>query len=306
MLQTFLSSSPLRNWGPNPMVQASEELILDCGKGVFLSGFLSKVVNRNPKGLVILLHGWEGSADSAYMIGTGKKLYTAGFDVFRLNYRDHGNSHHLNKGIFNGTLIEETFVAVLNVAENFNRTEKLFITGLSLGGSFALRIAKLHGLREVKNLKRIISINPPLDPYDATVRIDRYPLIRKHFLKKWKSSLKIKESVFPGIYDFSDLWQINNCLELTDILIPRYSDYTDAIDYFNHYTLKKNILNQAAVPVTLITSEDDPIIKVEDFKSAEINENINLEIHPFGGHCGYIENLNLDSWYNEKILSLLN
>lgn len=287
------------------MVDVAEEIILDCGKGIRLSGFLSKVADTHPKGLVILLHGWEGSSDSAYMLSTGRKLLAAGFDVFRLNYRDHGNSHHLNRGIFNGTLIDETFAAVQIIAAEFNRTEKLYITGLSLGGSFALRIAKLHGINRVKNLKRIIAINPPLDPYDATVRIDRYSLIRKHFLNKWKSSLKIKQTVFPGIYDFSDIWQIDNCLELTDILIPRYSDYKDAVDYFNHYTLTENILNQAAVPVTLITSEDDPIICVEDFKSAELNDNINLVIHPFGGHCGYIQNLKFDSWYHEKILTLL-
>jgi len=288
------------------MVNSSEEFIIDGCKDIRLSGFLSKVVDQQPKGLVILLHGWEGSSESAYMKSTGKKIYSAGFDVFRLNLRDHGNSHHLNHGVFNGTLIEETFAAVQNIAEKHNRTEHLFITGFSLGGSFALRIAKLHGSDKVKNLKKIISINPPLDPYDATVKIDRYPMVRKHFLNKWKSSLKIKQSLFPGIYDFSDLWHIDNCLELTDILIPRFSGYTDAIDYFNHYTLKENILNQAALPVTIITSEDDPIISVQDFQNAETNENIDLIIHPFGGHCGYIQNLKFDSWYHDKILALLN
>lgn len=306
MLQTFLSGSRLRNRRANPLVKASEQLILDCGKGVFLSGSLSKVVNRDPIGLIILLHGWEGSSDSTYITSTGNKLYTAGFDVFRLNYRDHGPSHHLNKGIFNGTLIEETLGAVLNIAENYNRTESLYIAGFSLGGSFAVRIAKLHGGRNVKNLKGIMAINPPLDPYDATVRIDQIPLIKKHFLKKWKSSLQIKESVFPGIYDFSDLQNIDNCMELTDVLIPRYSQYTDAVDYFNHYNLKQNILNQASLPLTLIMSEDDPIISVDDFRKAEINNNVELIIHPYGGHCGYIQNLKFDSWYQDKLLEMIN
>ena len=51
-----------------------------------------------PRGLALLLHGWEGSAESSYMRLTAAQLLARGFDVFRLNFRDHGDSHHLNEG----------------------------------------------------------------------------------------------------------------------------------------------------------------------------------------------------------------
>ena len=63
-------------------------------------------------GQVILLHGWEGSADSTYILRTGNALYRRGYDIFRLNFRDHGDSHHLNRGIFYAVLLEEVFQAV--------------------------------------------------------------------------------------------------------------------------------------------------------------------------------------------------
>ena len=69
-----------------------------------------------PKGLVVLLHGWEGSIDSTYMRCTGRALYRRGYDLFRLNYRDHGCSHRLNEGIFYAVLLDEVFEAVAQAA----------------------------------------------------------------------------------------------------------------------------------------------------------------------------------------------
>jgi predicted alpha/beta-fold hydrolase len=91
-VQTILASSRVRALGKNPMVEAAQEAILDAGDGVRLLGFHSAQPESNAKGLVILLHGWEGSVDSTYMLRTGRTLYENGYDVFRLNYRDHGES----------------------------------------------------------------------------------------------------------------------------------------------------------------------------------------------------------------------
>lgn len=303
MVQTYLASSPLRCRGDNALNKRSTGLIVEAGEGSRLEGYLS-ITGDQPKGLVLFIHGWEGSADAPYIMSTGLKLLNRGYDIFRLNLRDHGESHHLNSGIFMGTLIDETFAAVRNIAEIYNRTENFFVMGVSIGGSFALRIAKRFGEQPVPGLKRVVAINPPLDPCDATIRLDRNSLIRNHFLEKWKRSLRKKEAAFPGVFDFSDAYRAENCMELTEVLIPRHSSYASAVDYFNHYTLKEGCLDSAAVPTTVITAEDDPIICVDHFRGARLNENIDLIIQPFGGHCGFIENLKFDSWYQGIVLSL--
>ena len=53
------------------MRAASEELLLDCGDGVTLQAFHSSPAKRGRepgKRLAVLLHGWEGSADSTYLL----------------------------------------------------------------------------------------------------------------------------------------------------------------------------------------------------------------------------------------------
>jgi predicted alpha/beta-fold hydrolase len=85
------------------------------------------------------LHGWEGSVDSTYLQRCGRSLYRHGYDIFRLNFRDHGDSHHLNSGIFYAVLLEEVYQAVIQAAE-FARGGPVFMIGFSLGGNFVLRI----------------------------------------------------------------------------------------------------------------------------------------------------------------------
>ena len=71
-------------------------MLLEVAGGVRLHGIASLPAAQPPRAMVLLLHGWEGSAESSYMRLTAAQLLHAGLAVFRLNFRDHGNSHHLN------------------------------------------------------------------------------------------------------------------------------------------------------------------------------------------------------------------
>ncbi|MCX7042251.1 MAG: alpha/beta hydrolase [Gammaproteobacteria bacterium] len=81
-LQSALSSMPMRRAGGlRALARAgaqTTEHIVDAGDGVRLFGLHSAVPGREPKGLVLLLHGWEGSADSGYMRHTAAHLIESG------------------------------------------------------------------------------------------------------------------------------------------------------------------------------------------------------------------------------------
>jgi predicted alpha/beta-fold hydrolase len=140
-VQTVLASSRLRTLGPNIMRDVACEVIIETAEGVKLLGYHSIQNDGQAKGLAILLHGWEGSADSTYLLRCGRSLYANGYDIFRLNFRDHGDSHHLNKGVFYAVLLEEIYQAVTQAA-GFSRGRPVFLVGFSLGGNFVLRILK--------------------------------------------------------------------------------------------------------------------------------------------------------------------
>jgi predicted alpha/beta-fold hydrolase len=285
------------------MTAAAKEMISETGGGVRLLGSYSPQTTKQPKGLVIFLHGWEGSIDSTYIVRIGGYLHQKGYAIFRLNFRDHGDSHHLNPGLFYATLLDEVHQTVKQVAENLLQCPA-FLVGFSLGGNFALRIARKVSKDPIRNIKHIISISPVLDPQKATERIESIYYIHRYFLKKWHRSLKKKQALFPDLYDFSEIFKINSIRKITDVLIEKYSNLTSSDDYFKGYTLSGEDLKHTAIPVTLIIAADDPIIPIEDFYKLQLNGDINLTIQNYGGHNGFITGISLERWYEGELVAL--
>lgn len=303
LLQTVLASARLRTRGPNPMLAASREVILETAGGVRLLGSHSPQAVSPGRGLAILLPGWEGSIDSTYMLCTGRTLFRRGYDVFRLNYRDHGRSHHLNPGIFYAVLLDEVFDAVGQAAA-LAAGRPVLLAGFSLGGNFALRIGRRLSTQPIAGLCRIVAVSPALNPAEATERIDRNPMIRCYFLKKWRRSLALKQALFPDLYDFSPAQRLGTVMELTEHLIVHHSRYPSAAAYFADYTLTGTLLSSLGAPAILVTAADDPIIPAADFRALSLSPATEVVIHRHGGHNGFLQGLNLRGYYETGIADL--
>ncbi len=300
-LQTILSSLKIRALGEKHLDSEAQEILVDAGEGVRLLGFYTGQESGSSHGLILLLHGWEGGADSTYMLTTGGFFYRQGYDIFRLNLRDHGDSHHLNEGLFNSSLIEETHRAVQNIADTQGNLP-LFIVGFSLGGNFAMRMALRQARHPIRNLRHVFAISPVLDPRKATDAMDRgFFVYRSYFVKKWKRSLRKKQSLFPHRYNFDYLMKCETLMEITDRILPRYSSYPTAQKYFQTYTLTGRRFSELSVPLFLLTAADDPIIPVEDFHGLEGNQHLHIHVERHGGHCGFLQDYRLRAWSQDLI-----
>jgi uncharacterized protein len=80
---------------------------------------LAHAAGRPPGRTAVLLHGWEGSARSVHVVSSAAALWAEGFRVVRINMRDHGDTHHLNRGIFHSCRLPEMVDAVRWVRERF-------------------------------------------------------------------------------------------------------------------------------------------------------------------------------------------
>jgi uncharacterized protein len=304
-VQTVFGSVRLRVLGKNEMTDASRETIVDAGEGVRLLGYHSHHPEQPPRGLIVLLHGWEGSADSTYILSTGRFFYRRGYDVFRLNLRDHGRSHHLNRKLFHGALTRETAQAIAAIARLLPESS-CHLIGFSLGGNFALRVALRQSLFPIPNLKQVFCISPALDPYRSTLAIDSgLAIYRRYFLAKWKRSLRKKQRCFPDLYHFDDILHHDTCMALTEAIMPYYTEYEGYRDYFRQYTLTGDTLSALAMPVTIFASEDDPVVAAEDFHSLPQNPHLTLSMQAHGGHCGFLDPFPWGCWYERQIASFI-
>ena len=275
--------------------------VLDCGAGVRLLGYhTAQRVRPAARGLVVLLHGWEGSATSSYLLHTGARLLAEGFDVFRLNFRDHGETHHLNAGLFHSCLIDEVVGAVAAVARLFPALP-LAVAGFSLGGNFALRVA-LRAPAAGIDLRYALAVCPALNPRGVLHAIEAAPwFYQTYFLRKWRRSLMLKQRAFPEVELFGANDLRGNLREMTRVLVERHTEFGTLDAYLDGYCIAGDRLAALAVPTSLLTAADDPIIPVADFRALTLPPGAELDIAPGGGHCGFIRDLSLRSWTEDYI-----
>ncbi|MFT4196395.1 MAG: alpha/beta fold hydrolase [Pseudoxanthomonas sp.] len=304
-LQSLLSSSGLRRRRGLQRMQAlgavTREHLFDGGDGVRLQGFHTTLPGLDPRGLAILLHGWEGSAESSYMRTTTASLLERGFEVVRLNFRDHGDTHHLNEDLFHSLRIGEVVNAAVDVARRFPH-RALVAGGYSLGGNFALRLA-LRAPAAGLELARVAAVCPVLDPTAALACMETgLPIYHWYFQRKWRGSLERKQALFPQRYAFDDKVLSLGVRELTRWTVEHLTDIGSLENYLDGYHIGGQRLRALAVPADILMAEDDPVIPVEGFHDWQLPAHARLEIARWGGHCGFIENARCDG-FGERWMS---
>ncbi|MBI5551353.1 MAG: alpha/beta fold hydrolase [Desulfobacterales bacterium] len=304
-VQSILASLKLRRpfvyRRAKAMLDGSRSVILSCPDGTRLEGKYAR--NEHPnRGLAILIHGWEGSADSTYIVSAAGHLYARGFDIFRLNLRDHGDTHHLNPGLFHCCRLDEVVGAVQCIAHQFPH-EQLFLGGFSLGGNFGLRVAARAPDHQI-HLNRVVAISPVVDPAKAMAAMESgWWVYHAYFMNKWRKSLAHKQRCFPDM-QFGDLARHKTITQLTAYLTARFTRFPDTAAYYQGYTLTEEWLRRLKVPAHIIASLDDPVIPAEASTALARGDFLTVETTRFGGHCGFLRNWRLQSWAEERMADL--
>lgn len=307
-MQSLFSTTAFRkNAGARALAKTGAETsehVIDAGNGVRLLGFYSENRTRPVRGLVLLLHGWEGSSDSSYMCHTAARLLSAGFNVFRLNFRDHGNTHHLNEGLFHSCRLEEVVNAAREIERKFP-APSFMAAGYSLGGNFALRLALAAPAAGI-GLKHAVAICPAVDPSGVMRQLEAgMPLYHWYFMKKWRGSLLKKRALFPQQHGFDDDILKKDMRSLTQWMVERHTDKSDEEDYFEGYSVAHGRLASLQVPVSVLASADDPVIPIETFRDLQLPPHSVLEIAEHGGHCGFIEGASMRGYAERWVVQRL-
>lgn len=280
--------------------QCAEVWTLDGGCGIRLQGLYSKQTGHS-RGLAVLLHGWEGSVHSNYILANGARLFGAGFDVFRLNFRDHGDTHHLNPGIFHSCRLDEVIQALKDLQARLS-AEDWFLGGYSLGGNFSLRVALKAGETGLR-LGRVVAVCPVINPANAMLAMEQgIRFYERYFERKWSRSLRIKQACFHDLYGDEKWYDIRGLRERTHYLATRHAGFESADAYFEGYSIAGHRLAPLEVRSTVLTAADDPVVPVADFEELPRNPALELIISRYGGHCGFLKNWNLESLADDLML----
>lgn len=304
-IQSVLPSLPFRRGlverRAAGVIAASREILLDCGEGVRLMGKLAEPRDAAaPRRLAVLMHGWEGSSESLYVLSLGQLLFDRGFAVLRLNLRDHGGTHALNRELFHSCRLPEVVGAVARV-QALHPQHRLYLAGFSLGGNFCLRVgarAREAGIR----IERIVAVCPVLDPAVTLDALETGPaLYHRYFMHKWRRSLALKQAAWPGHYDFGALIADPSLRSMTERMVLKYTDYPDLATYLRGYAITEGVLESLEAPAHIILSQDDPMILARDLDRLARPKSLELTVTARGGHCGFMDALGGPSWADRQI-----
>ncbi|SDG21432.1 alpha/beta fold hydrolase [Dyella sp. 333MFSha] len=310
-IQTMLSSSGIRRTllpkRAHKVQEDAREVLVDVGSGDRLSGrYTPQTTGGASRGLAILFHGWEGSVDSTYVLQTGSRLLEDGWDIFRLNFRDHGDSHGLNEALFHSCRIDEVVTALGEIARMFP-SRVIGVAGFSLGGNFALRAAMLAS-KQVIPIDYVLAVCPIIDPAEGLFSLESEApwFYNAYFMHKWRRSLRLKQEAFPQqtYFELDELKQ--NMRDLTSSLVLRHTDFGSLEAYLDGYSVAGDRLMGLHVPATILTSRDDPVIPVSAFHQLRLPPNIELDISNYGGHCGFIRDFSMTSFTDDYIAARFN
>ena len=249
-------------------------------------------LHKSPTPLIVLIHGWLGCDESSYMLSTGGCLWREGFATARINLRDHGDTSHLNEALYHSARTDEV-VALIENLRSRHGVPGCALVGFSLGGNFALRVARDIALPT-------LGICPAINPAETLRQIDDGPgstVYRGYFLRKWQRALVAKATAFPDRYDFSRAYTLRSVSALTDYFVRHHSEFRDTQSYFDAYDLTDKALD--GVQATILIAADDPIIPRAAFR--KLPSSLSIVETPTGGHNAFLKDAALASWSDEFV-----
>jgi len=246
--------------------------------------------HRTEQPTFVIWHGMEGSTSSAYMLTTAARMFRAGFNVLRVNYRNCGGTEHLSPTLYHGGLTGD-LRGVIDELISRDRLTQLFVAGFSLGGNMVLKLAGEYGNDPPLEVKAICAVSPSIDLRASTSLIARPRnwLYQQDFLRRLKNRIKVKEKLFPGRYDSTLLRGVRSVEQFDNRYVAPHFGFADANDYYARSS-SRPFIGRIRIPTLIIHARDDPFIPFEPLRDPSIAANpyVLLLDTERGGHVAFV------------------
>jgi predicted alpha/beta-fold hydrolase len=239
---------------------------------------------------VLVVHGLEGSAESAYMLGTAEKSLASGFNVLRLNLRNCGGTEHMTTTLYHAGLTDDVR-QIIRELTGADGLREIYLVGFSLGGNIVLKLAGEMGSDPPESVRGVVAISPSIDLLSCIEAIELRSNLFYHlrFVMSLKTRMQRKARLFPDRYDSSLLRGVWSIRQFDNAYTAPHSGFADATDYYKRASALP-LIAQIAMPTLIIHAKDDPFIPFAPFEGSEISSNPNVVmITPDnGGHVGFV------------------
>jgi predicted alpha/beta-fold hydrolase len=254
----------------------------------------SRPLATDPRPLVLLLHGLEGSARSGYAIETYRQLTGRGLACIGLNFRScSGQDNRASRLYHSG---ETTDLAlVLGILRRRYPDRPLAAVGFSLGGNVLLKYLGEQGPAASELLTAAAAVSVPFD-LAAGARFLEHgmgPFYTHALLRPMRAKARRRCADWDGAVDLERALAATSFHAFDDALTAPLHGFAGADDYYRRSS-SGQYLDTIRVPTLLIQAKDDPFVPHTAIPRDTIAANPHLVplVFPHGGHVGFVAGAN--------------
>ena len=264
----------------------------------------------NASSIAIVIHGLEGSSDSAYVKSLNKVLNENNIDVVAVNLRGcSGEPNRLLSSYHSGKT--DDLLEVISYIEEQYQYDHIHIIGFSLGGNMTLKFLGEKGFDVSSKVKSAVTVSVPCDLYGSSVNLAKVSnlVYMNRFLRSLKRKTLYKSKQFPNSFLKKEtIENAKSFFDFDNLYTAPAHGFKDAFDYWKKNSSKQFIPN-IKIPTLLITSSDDPFLSESciPVQEAKNNSNFYLELTKYGGHVGFNTNFLFleELWLENRIVEFI-
>lgn len=258
---------------------------------------------------VLMVHGLEGSSDSAYMKGIAAKGMAAGMNVVRMNQRNCGDTDQLSPTLYHSGRSADVAAVARHLIEE-DQISRLALAGFSMGGNLVLKLAGEWGGEGPPQFKAVAAVCPSMNlaaSADA-LHLPGNRVYEHYFMWKLRRRLLAKARLFPGVFDTRRLRGVSTLREFDDKITAFYCGFTGADDYYAR-AAAANVVHRIAVPALILNAANDPFIRIlpETRRQIQANPHVCFLETADGGHCAFLAHPDGDDgrWAEGRVIEFL-
>jgi uncharacterized protein len=243
----------------------------------------------DPKAIVLLQHGLEGSALRGYALNVYHELRQFGIAAVGLNFRSCSGELNKAKRLYHSGETEDTRFIVRMLHERFPGAA-IGAIGFSLGGNALLKY--LGEESESVRLKCAVAVSVPFDLGAGADHLDKSAMGRFYtriFVKALVQKSQNKAELIADSCDFDRGLRAQSFREFDDAITAPLHGFAHADDYYERSS-SAQFLPNIRIPTLLLHAQDDPFLPADSIPYANITRNSQLHaiITKTGGHVGFI------------------
>ena len=240
--------------------------------------------------IVLLLHGLEGSRDSAYVGSAAHHARARGWRFCMLEFRSCGGVLNRARRTYHSGETTDLDLVVRTLIARFPAAPLLPL-GFSLGGNVLLKWLGEQGERAPAAVVAAAAVSPPFDLAVCSRQCDRRygGAIARHFLRTLLPKARAKHAQHPGSFDLAALRGCRTFARFDDVVTAPTHGFRDGADYYRTQSCGQ-FLPAIRRPVLLVAAVDDPLCRPEILPRGLCAGSTWL--HPRfparGGHVGFV------------------